>query len=628
MLSDLQNKMMECLDPADVLLVAPPFAQADEPLLAVHLLQACAAEKGIKVAVFYANLALAHLIGESNYRSLCQGPKLVGERFFAHVAYGKSLDSMFPPVPEPQKAFERGDILPLPASQTKDLAQRSTDFARAVASCIAARSYRVVGFSSSFEQTAGSISILNALKTMVPDVIVAIGGANCAGAMANGMSGLAKNADYIFSGESETTFPEFLQQVFRGERPADRIIKSKCAADLKSLPLPNFKEYFEQLRIFLPDSEVLPPEEIWLPYESSRGCWWGEKHQCTFCGLTGENIRHRTKPASLVLQQIRTMLDTYPTKNISPGDSIMPREYFKSLLPELEGIPGLNLFYEQKSNLTLENLKTLKRAGMNLIQPGIEALSTNLLKLMDKGVTARQHINLLRNARNVGVSLMWNLLCDFPGDQVEDYEQTLGFLPHIVHLHPPTMVQTMRLNRFSPYFESPAKYGIRNVRPRPAYREILPEDAVVEDIAYNFVGEYESAIRAHPALLDQMRELVHQWRTLWTAGGAAPTLSLTPIDGESYLLLDSRYNNKTARYEFLTKEHAMQLLAEVPVRSSNREDYEWALSRHLMLEVDGHFVPLALGSESLSEESALVVAETEHTLTEEDSGSGSLPPTL
>jgi len=115
-------------------------------------------------------------------------------------------------------------------------------------------------------------------------------------------------------------------------------------------------------------------------------CWWGEKHQCTFCGLTGENIRHRTKPASLVLQQIRTMLDMYPTKNISPGDSIMPREYFKTLLPELAGIPGLNLFYEQKSNLTLENLKTLKRAGMNLIQPGIEALATNLLKLMDKGL--------------------------------------------------------------------------------------------------------------------------------------------------------------------------------------------------------------------------------------------------
>jgi len=86
----------------------------------------------------------------------------------------------------------------------------------------------------------------------------------------------------------------------------------------------------------------------------------------------------------------------------------------------------------------------------------------------------------------------------FRVNRVEDYEQTIGFLPHIVHFHPPTMVQTMRLNRFSPYFEYPAKYGIRNIQPRPAYREILPEDAVIADIAYNFVGEFESAIRSHP----------------------------------------------------------------------------------------------------------------------------------
>ena len=45
-------------------------------------------------------------------------------------------------------------------------------------------------------------------------------------------------------------------------------------------------------------------------------------------------------------------------------------------------------------------------------------------KLMDKGVSARQHINLLRNARTVGVGLTWNLLYEFPGDRVEYYQET------------------------------------------------------------------------------------------------------------------------------------------------------------------------------------------------------------
>ena len=58
----------------------------------------------------------------------------------------------------------------------------------------------------------------------------------------------------------------------------------------------------------------------------------------------------------------------------------------------------------------------LKRAGISFIQPGIEALSSSLLKLMRKGVSAHQNLALLRYARCAGVHLVWNLLCGFPGD--------------------------------------------------------------------------------------------------------------------------------------------------------------------------------------------------------------------
>jgi len=156
-------------------------------------------------------------------------------------------------------------------------------------------------------------------------------------------------------------------------------------------------------------------------------------------------------------------------------DNIMPHRFFQTLIPRLgQEVPGLCMFYEQKANLSLEQVTALARAGVTVIQPGIEALSTDLLRRMDKGVTARQNIALLRHARAVGVEMNWNLLYGFPGDGVREYRHTLALLPCLRHRPPPTDVCRISIDRFSPYFFAPARYGIRSVRPMDSYAAILP----------------------------------------------------------------------------------------------------------------------------------------------------------
>jgi hypothetical protein len=59
-------------------------------------------------------------------------------------------------------------------------------------------------------------------------------------------------------------------------------------------------------------------------------------------------------------------------------------------------LPGLRLSYEEKSNLTRRKVKALVEAGVREVQLGIEALSTGLLRLMSKGVTAAQNVAALR----------------------------------------------------------------------------------------------------------------------------------------------------------------------------------------------------------------------------------------
>ena len=72
---------------------------------------------------------------------------------------------------------------------------------------------------------------------------------------------------------------------------------------------------------------------------------------------------------------------------------------------------------------------------------------------------------LLKWAREFQFDITWNLLCGFPGERPEDYEETARLIPLITHLQPPSSVSRFRLDRFSPMFENPEKYGITEVAP-------------------------------------------------------------------------------------------------------------------------------------------------------------------
>ncbi len=146
----------------------------------------------------------------------------------------------------------------------------------------------------------------------------------------------------------------------------------------------------------------------------------------------------REKSPERVILELRSLPTRDTSRRVAMSDNIMPHSYFSSLVPQL-GAESLSLkiFYEQKANLSLSQVRALKKAGIVSIQAGIESLSNGLLDLMKKGVSAQQNLRLLRYARAAGVHVFWNLLWGFPGDRSEWYEQMAGFLPLLIHLQPP-----------------------------------------------------------------------------------------------------------------------------------------------------------------------------------------------
>jgi len=594
------------LGDADVLLIVPPFAALKYPSLGLHLLQACGRQAGIRVSVFYANLALAAAIGEANYARICDAPmgSFVGERFFCRCAYGSpalgrnarkmheatwviegNRDVEF----EPESTAER----PIPPRELARLEKTTGRFVNRVAGAIAEHSYRIVGCTTNFEQTSASVALLNRIKRLCPSTVTILGGANCEGEMAEGIASLGAQIDYIFSGEGESSFPKFVRTILAGSRPPAKIIRGELCRDLDGLPTPEYTEFYEQRKHLLPESSLAAGKTEVL-FETSRGCWWGQKHHCTFCGLNGEGMAFRRKSPERVIEELRSLARTYPTRKISMTDNILPQAYFKTLLPRLAAeLPGLEIFYEVKANLSLSNLLALKAAGVSWVQPGIEALSSGLLKLMKKGVLARQNLMLLRDARASGVKLSWNLLWGFPGDDLEEYRAIMKIIPLLHHLQPPEGFVHLCIDRFSPYFTRPAEFGIGKVGPFAGYYDFLPKTADTGRIAYHFTGDYDCGSHRRLDVICRLWQQVKGWRAAWEPGGAGPREDLCIVRRPGYYeMADTRRVAGKRRQLILQRDEALDLLTCRPYAGGARET--WAMDQKLAVVVDGWFVPLVV----------------------------------
>ena len=128
-----------------------------------------------------------------------------------------------------------------------------------------------------------------------------------------------------------------------------------------------------------------------VTFEGSRGCWWGQKHHCTFCGLNAEGMQYRVKRPETTLSTVQRLASMYPTKMLWATDNIMAMSYFSEFLPQVAAL-GL-----QSNGRPIEFLRDQAQPQSRAAQgPGRcqrqvsaagdrESLSTHLLRVMDKG---------------------------------------------------------------------------------------------------------------------------------------------------------------------------------------------------------------------------------------------------
>jgi ribosomal peptide maturation radical SAM protein 1 len=570
----------------DILLIVPPFAGVERPSLGCHLLQAIGRAQGARIDVLYANLALAAMdcgtylaVGEA-------GPlELGGERVFAQAAYGRSTG---PVVVDNQgdSALDRERAVRV--HQTIAAMEGHVGpYLEALEAWINRSRYRAYGLSTTFDQNLASICLARCIRRQKPHALILFGGANCEGEMGKALADLVPEIDHVFGGESEATFEAFVRDLIAGAPSAPRVVSGRPCHSMDALPLPDYAEYFAQRASYGAALDAAP--EAVVPYETSRGCWWGERSHCTFCGLNGEGMGFRHRSPARALADIRSLDAQWDGKTLTMADNIMPLRYFKDLLPALaQGESTPSIFYEQKSNLKRHEIQLLKASGVVSIQPGIESLATPLLKRMKKGVAGVQNVRLLKWCRLYDISVLWNLLYGFPDEEEVAFEQMATLVPKLHHLPPPETLSKVNFSRFSPYFEQAEDFGVRNLRPSPAYAACYPETADLARIAYHFEGDADTIDRRRPDLLAELSGQVRAWRGKWTAA-PVPVLAVLRDATGRYFIADNRAGGKPG-VEGLEATDAWRVVTETRERDAFVDE---ALGRGWMVEMDGVFLGVA-----------------------------------
>ncbi len=481
----------------------------------------------------------------------------------------------------------------------------------------------VVGFTTTFNQNVPALVLAKLLKSHDPSLQIVFGGANCDGPMGDALHRAFPWVDVVVRGEGERVLPELVRDLFAGEtirpqpglcfrRGEQRVViehEGGSPVPMDEVPAPDYDEYFERLQRSPSRDEIMP--HVGIPFESARGCWWGAKKHCTFCGLNGSSMAFRSKSPDLVVEMLMTLARRYGQLCFDAVDNIIDMRYFGDLLPKLRDARlDFRLFYETKANLKREHVQAMREAGVLSIQPGIESLSTPILRLMDKGVTALQNIRLLKFCAEFGIQPRWGVIYGFPGEPAEEYDRMAEVIKSLTHLTPPASLGVLHLERFSPYYNRPREYGLKILGPPLFYPLIYPTDeATTGDLAYLFEYIHEDG-RNPKTYIAAISQSIETWRTDYYNGS---NLSYRQEPG-SLLIEDRRPGLGGYNYSFGETEGkiyltcnggatAMAAWKALPAPESKDieledvEDFLYEMTElRLMYEEDGLYLSLAIPS--------------------------------
>ena len=228
--------------------------------------------------------------------------------------------------------------------------------------------------------------------------------------------------DYIFHGESEITFPQFLQDPSK----FNRTIIGEKPSNLDLLP------FFDRSIYRDPVEPVKgwwygPGRERMVSVMAARGC----PYECGFCqpiehNHFGKKLRRRSVDS--VIEELLWL------KKLHQPDCIMIHDDTFLIQPKwieefIDKYPQVNLPFWASARVDgicdhPDLVKKLVKVGWELISVGFESGSQRILDLMKKGTTVEQNLESVNIIRSTGAKIYANYMLGLPWETKSDIQAT------------------------------------------------------------------------------------------------------------------------------------------------------------------------------------------------------------
>jgi ribosomal peptide maturation radical SAM protein 1 len=534
-----------------IVLISTPWSLYSRPSVQIGALKAYLdsefPELGIEAHHIY--LKIAEAVGYRLYQAISE------RLWLAEAVYGALLfperagriEKMFYKeargVPELRKVDFQGIV-----RRVKEISDRyidGTDWER----------FDLAGFSICLCQLTSALYFIQQIKGRCPKVPIVIGGSAISGPWARQYAAMFPEIDYVVNGEGEKPLSGLIKDT-SAEKEMSGIESSRTKnadagatasglcqiSDIDTLPMPDYGDYFRLLETFSPEKRFFPT----LPVEMSRGCRWRRRigdagsSGCAFCNLNLQWDGYRAKTPSRIVKEVDRLTSTFQTLSVAFMDNLLPGKSSEEIFVEISKLKkDLGLFGEIRATTKRQTLEKMRSAGIREVQIGIEALSTRLLKKINKGTTAIENLEIMKNCEALGIGHNSNLIVQFPGSDDQDVAETLRTLDFALPFRPLRSVRFW-LGLGSGVWDNPENFGIRSTFNHPYYAAIFPSH-ICRSVRFMIQG-YCGDLGKQRKRWKPVKKKVETWKKTYDAlhCGSSNEPILSFRDGREFMIIRQR----------------------------------------------------------------------------------------
>jgi anaerobic magnesium-protoporphyrin IX monomethyl ester cyclase len=350
------------------------------------------------------------------------------------------------------------------------------------------------------------------------------------------------DVDWIFHGESEITFPIFLQH----PEKFGRDIYGAKPQDLDALP------WF--------DRSIYNP-----PTENVLGWWYGRRHtkmssvvsargcpyKCTFCQPIEDNHfgkKLRRRSVDNLINEMLWLRDRYnPDCIMIHDDTFMIQNSWLEEFIEKYPQVGLQFWASARADNVCDNpdlVQRLVKVGWNLVSIGFESGSQRILDKIKKGTTVEQNYEAAKIVKKAGAMIYANYIVGFPNETMEETQSTARMIDEI-------NAEMSCWAYFTPYpgceLGDECEKDGTSLLDRNNYNR-MPEGKKITGIDYGYLDAVTAGLRWKgdselydiiiPTYekeeytvdcLNSIKEFTHDYRIIWIDNGSKETSKIEAI---------------------------------------------------------------------------------------------------